>query len=97
MVKRGSKAEVRVWVGGSPGGGQHHLVFLSSFVLTASNLPQFFAIFAFSTCGSYSGMFRVSVECKNRSESNLSIEVEFEYPFRSAWRPLPVPPGRLQQ
>lgn len=46
-------------------------------------LLQFFAIFAFSTCGSYSGMFRISVECKNRTESDLSIEVEFEYPFRS--------------
>lgn len=44
---------------------------------------QFFAIFAFSTCGSYSGMFRVAVECMNRTESDLSIEVEFEYPFRS--------------
>uniref|UniRef100_A0A673XXW1 Uncharacterized protein n=1 Tax=Salmo trutta TaxID=8032 RepID=A0A673XXW1_SALTR len=42
-----------------------------------------FAIFVFSTCGSYSGMFKMSVECKNRSESDLSIEVEFEYPFRS--------------
>uniref|UniRef100_A0A8C7JLT3 Uncharacterized protein n=1 Tax=Oncorhynchus kisutch TaxID=8019 RepID=A0A8C7JLT3_ONCKI len=44
---------------------------------------QIFAIFAFSTCGSYSGMFKMSVECKNQSESDLSIEVEFEYPFRS--------------
>lgn len=48
------------------------------------HLPQFFAIFAFSTCGSYSGDFRMSVECKNRTESDLSIKVEFEYPFRSA-------------
>ncbi|XP_060914388.1 synaptophysin-like [Labrus mixtus] len=45
-------------------------------------LEWLFAIFAFSTCGSYSGMFRVKVECKNRTESNLNIEVEFEYPFR---------------
>ncbi|TRY99470.1 hypothetical protein DNTS_023004 [Danionella cerebrum] len=42
----------------------------------------FFAIFAFSTCGGYSGVFRMSVECKNRSESDLNIEVEFGYPFR---------------
>uniref|UniRef100_A0A3Q2Q416 Synaptophysin b n=1 Tax=Fundulus heteroclitus TaxID=8078 RepID=A0A3Q2Q416_FUNHE len=41
-----------------------------------------FAIFAFSTCGSYSGMLKMSVECKNRTESDLGIEVEFEYPFR---------------
>uniref|UniRef100_A0A671XGH7 Uncharacterized protein n=1 Tax=Sparus aurata TaxID=8175 RepID=A0A671XGH7_SPAAU len=47
-------------------------------------LLQFFAIFAFSTCGSYSGMFRMAVECKNRTLSDLSIEVEFEYPFRTS-------------
>ncbi|KAG5836463.1 hypothetical protein ANANG_G00255020 [Anguilla anguilla] len=45
-------------------------------------LQWVFAIFAFATCGSYSGMFKMSVECKNRTESDLSIEVEFEYPFR---------------
>ncbi|XP_016427974.1 synaptophysin-like [Sinocyclocheilus rhinocerous] len=45
-------------------------------------LQWFFAIFAFSTCGGYSGLFRMSVECQNRSESDLSIEVEFGYPFR---------------
>uniref|UniRef100_A0A3B3TJX8 Synaptophysin n=1 Tax=Poecilia latipinna TaxID=48699 RepID=A0A3B3TJX8_9TELE len=45
-------------------------------------LQWFFAIFAFSTCGSYSGMFKMAVECKNRTESNLAIQVEFEYPFR---------------
>ncbi|KAL4646272.1 synaptophysin-like [Arapaima gigas] len=45
-------------------------------------LEWVFAIFAFGTCGSYSGMFKMSVECKNRTESDLSIEVEFEYPFR---------------
>uniref|UniRef100_A0A665TYY0 Synaptophysin n=1 Tax=Echeneis naucrates TaxID=173247 RepID=A0A665TYY0_ECHNA len=42
----------------------------------------FFSILAFSTCGSYSGMFRMSVECKNQTDSDLSISVEFEYPFR---------------
>ncbi|XP_043936135.1 synaptophysin isoform X2 [Protopterus annectens] len=41
-----------------------------------------FAIFAFATCGSYSGEFRLSVECKNRTESAPNIRVEFEYPFR---------------
>ncbi|XP_046896936.1 synaptophysin a [Hypomesus transpacificus] len=45
-------------------------------------LQWFFAIFAFSTCGSYSGMFKMAVECKNRTDSDFSIEVEFEYPFR---------------
>ncbi|XP_061841474.1 synaptophysin-like [Nerophis lumbriciformis] len=45
-------------------------------------LQWLFAILAFSTCGSYSGTFRVSVECKNRTESDLSVQVDFEYPFR---------------
>ncbi|XP_034027747.1 synaptophysin a [Thalassophryne amazonica] len=45
-------------------------------------LQWFFAIFAFSTCGSYSGMFQMAVDCKNQTDSDLSIEVEFEYPFR---------------
>uniref|UniRef100_A0A087X831 Synaptophysin n=2 Tax=Poecilia TaxID=8080 RepID=A0A087X831_POEFO len=27
-------------------------------------------------------MFKMAVECKNRTESNLAIQVEFEYPFR---------------
>nr|AAH76299.1 Synaptophysin b [Danio rerio] len=45
-------------------------------------LQWFFAIFAFATCGGYSGVFRMSVECENRSESDLNIEVEFAYPFR---------------
>ncbi|KAF1616708.1 UNVERIFIED_CONTAM: Synaptophysin, partial [Eudyptes pachyrhynchus] len=41
-----------------------------------------FAIFAFATCGSYTGELRLSVECANKTESALNIEVEFEYPFR---------------
>uniref|UniRef100_A0A8C4YCD5 Synaptophysin n=1 Tax=Gopherus evgoodei TaxID=1825980 RepID=A0A8C4YCD5_9SAUR len=45
-------------------------------------LAPLFAIFAFATCGTYSGEFRLSVECVNRSESDLNIEVEFGYPFR---------------
>uniref|UniRef100_A0A3B5A0X4 Synaptophysin n=1 Tax=Stegastes partitus TaxID=144197 RepID=A0A3B5A0X4_9TELE len=46
-------------------------------------LQWFFAIFAFSTCGSYSGMFRMTVECKkNHTDTDRSIDVEFEYPFR---------------
>ncbi|KAM6151277.1 synaptophysin [Rhynchocyon petersi] len=45
-------------------------------------LQWVFAIFAFATCGSYSGELQLSVECANRTESDLSIEVKFEYPFR---------------
>ncbi|XP_059805451.1 synaptophysin-like [Hypanus sabinus] len=45
-------------------------------------LQWIFAIFAFATCSTYSGEFRISVECANRNESNLNIRVQFEYPFR---------------
>ncbi|KAJ3583213.1 hypothetical protein NHX12_034184 [Muraenolepis orangiensis] len=45
-------------------------------------LQWFFSIFAFATCGSYSGTFKMAVNCKTRAESNLTISVEFEYPFR---------------
>ncbi|XP_068780306.1 synaptophysin [Struthio camelus] len=45
-------------------------------------LEWLFSIFAFATCGSYSGSFRLSVECATRNESNLNIAVDFGYPFR---------------
>ncbi|XP_069768825.1 LOW QUALITY PROTEIN: synaptophysin-like [Narcine bancroftii] len=45
-------------------------------------LQWIFAIFAFATCSTYSGELRFSVECANRSESDLDIRVQFEYPFR---------------
>uniref|UniRef100_A0A8D0WYK7 Synaptoporin n=1 Tax=Sus scrofa TaxID=9823 RepID=A0A8D0WYK7_PIG len=51
-----------------------------SFVCLCS--PQLFAIFAFATCGGYSGGLRLSVDCVNKTESNLSIDVAFAYPFR---------------
>ncbi|MEE6526178.1 hypothetical protein FKM82_026647, partial [Ascaphus truei] len=42
-----------------------------------------FSIFAFATCGSYSGQFSLSVDCtSNRNDSNLNIKVDFEYPFK---------------
>ncbi|TSV54882.1 Synaptoporin [Bagarius yarrelli] len=41
-----------------------------------------FAIFAFATCGGYTGQLRVSVDCVNKTDSNLSITVKFAYPFR---------------
>lgn len=56
--------------------------FFTACSVRSSSHLQIFAIFAFSTCGSYSGMFKMSVECKNRSDSDLGIEVKFEYPFR---------------
>ncbi|KAL6033282.1 hypothetical protein STEG23_036575, partial [Scotinomys teguina] len=40
-----------------------------------------FAIFAFATCGGYSGGLRLSVDCVNKTESNLSIDIAFAYPF----------------
>ncbi|XP_028854125.1 synaptoporin isoform X2 [Denticeps clupeoides] len=41
-----------------------------------------FAIFAFATCGGYTGQLRVSVDCVNKTDSNLSISINFAYPFR---------------
>ncbi|XP_035243027.1 synaptoporin isoform X1 [Anguilla rostrata] len=45
-------------------------------------LEWLFAIFAFATCGGYSGQLRVSVDCVNKTDSNLSIGINFAYPFR---------------
>uniref|UniRef100_A0A8C3Y6G3 Uncharacterized protein n=1 Tax=Catharus ustulatus TaxID=91951 RepID=A0A8C3Y6G3_CATUS len=44
--------------------------------------PQLFSIFAFATCGGFSGSLRLSIECAppNRSQP---INVAFGYPFRS--------------
>ncbi|KAM9410530.1 synaptoporin b [Pholidichthys leucotaenia] len=41
-----------------------------------------FAICAFATCGGYYGHLQVEVECADRSQSNLSISINFAYPFR---------------
>uniref|UniRef100_A0A673XMJ5 Synaptoporin b n=1 Tax=Salmo trutta TaxID=8032 RepID=A0A673XMJ5_SALTR len=41
-----------------------------------------FAVCAFATCGGYSGHLRVRVECLDKSQSNLSITINFAYPFR---------------
>ncbi|KAJ7998948.1 hypothetical protein DPEC_G00210290 [Dallia pectoralis] len=46
-------------------------------------LEWLFAIFAFATCGGYSGQLRVSVDCQlDKASSNLSIGIDFAYPFR---------------
>ncbi|XP_077385557.1 synaptoporin isoform X1 [Festucalex cinctus] len=45
-------------------------------------LEWLFAIFAFGTCGGYSGQLRVSVDCMEKASSNLSIAIDFAYPFR---------------
>ncbi|XP_059924913.1 synaptoporin b [Gadus macrocephalus] len=41
-----------------------------------------FAICAFATCGGYTGHLEVRVDCADRKQSNLSINVDFGYPFR---------------
>uniref|UniRef100_A0A3B3B924 Synaptoporin n=1 Tax=Oryzias melastigma TaxID=30732 RepID=A0A3B3B924_ORYME len=41
-----------------------------------------FSIFAFATCGGYSGQLRVSVDCMEKASSNLSMAIDFAYPFR---------------
>ncbi|KAM9410588.1 synaptoporin [Pholidichthys leucotaenia] len=45
-------------------------------------LEWLFAIFAFATCGGYSGQLRLSVDCMEKASSNLSIGIDFAYPFR---------------
>ncbi|KAM8931198.1 synaptoporin isoform 1-T1 [Pelodytes ibericus] len=45
-------------------------------------LEWLFAIFAFATCGGYSGELRVSVDCANKTQSDLSIDISIAYPFR---------------
>uniref|UniRef100_A0A3B3IP78 Synaptoporin n=1 Tax=Oryzias latipes TaxID=8090 RepID=A0A3B3IP78_ORYLA len=45
-------------------------------------LEWFFSIFAFATCGGYSGQLRVSVDCMEKASSNLSMGIDFAYPFR---------------
>ncbi|KAG7268514.1 hypothetical protein CRUP_002534, partial [Coryphaenoides rupestris] len=41
-----------------------------------------FAICAFATCGGYIGHLQVRVDCADREQSNLSINIDFGYPFR---------------
>ncbi|GLD64569.1 synaptoporin-like protein [Lates japonicus] len=42
-----------------------------------------FAICAFATCGGYYGHLQVKVDCSaDRRQSNLSINIDFSYPFR---------------
>ncbi|XP_028823075.1 synaptoporin b [Denticeps clupeoides] len=39
-----------------------------------------FSIFAFATCGGYSGQMKVRVDCADKTQSNITIS--FAYPFR---------------
>ncbi|KAM6927708.1 synaptoporin b [Xenentodon cancila] len=41
-----------------------------------------FAICAFATCGGYFGHLQVKVDCADKRQSNLSIKIDFGYPFR---------------
>ncbi|KAB1273382.1 Synaptophysin-like protein 2 [Camelus dromedarius] len=45
-------------------------------------LPQLFAIFAFGSCGSYSGETGATVRCNNEAKDVSAILVSFGYPFR---------------
>uniref|UniRef100_A0A8C6H6U0 MARVEL domain-containing protein n=1 Tax=Mus spicilegus TaxID=10103 RepID=A0A8C6H6U0_MUSSI len=56
----------------------HHLLYEKAW----KNAEELFAMFAFATCGGYSGGLRLSVDCVNKTESNLSIDIAFAYPFR---------------
>ena len=48
-------------------------------------LSQLFAIFAFGSCGSYSGETGATVRCNNEAKDVSAIIVSFGYPFRWAW------------
>ncbi|XP_005810492.1 synaptoporin-like [Xiphophorus maculatus] len=41
-----------------------------------------FAICAFATCGGYHGYLQVKVDCSAQRQNNLSINIDFGYPFR---------------
>ncbi|XP_043977172.1 synaptoporin b [Gambusia affinis] len=41
-----------------------------------------FAICAFATCGGYHGYLQVKVDCSAQTQNNLSINIDFGYPFR---------------
>ena len=49
---------------------------------TGFTLPQLFAIFAFGSCGSYSGETGATVRCNNEAKDVSAIIVSFGYPFR---------------
>ncbi|XP_068393659.1 synaptophysin-like protein 2 [Eschrichtius robustus] len=46
------------------------------------NLEYLFAIFAFGSCGSYSGETGATVRCNNEAKDVSAIIVSFGYPFR---------------
>uniref|UniRef100_A0A3B5LBW9 Synaptoporin b n=1 Tax=Xiphophorus couchianus TaxID=32473 RepID=A0A3B5LBW9_9TELE len=43
---------------------------------------RIFAICAFATCGGYHGYLQVKVDCSAQRQNNLSINIDFGYPFR---------------
>lgn len=49
---------------------------------SAFTFSQLFAIFAFGSCGSYSGETGALVRCNNEAKDVSSIIVLFGYPFR---------------
>uniref|UniRef100_A0A8V5GQ56 MARVEL domain-containing protein n=1 Tax=Melopsittacus undulatus TaxID=13146 RepID=A0A8V5GQ56_MELUD len=62
--------------------------------------PLVFSIFAFATCGGYSGSLELSIECPPPNRSTPDITVTFGYPFRLHRcyllpPPCAVPPSRV--
>ncbi|XP_041944141.1 synaptoporin [Alosa sapidissima] len=53
------------------------------------------AIFAFATCGGYSGQLRVRVDCADKTQTNITIS--FGYPFRFEQVHFKVPLCELQR
>uniref|UniRef100_A0A672ZAU0 Synaptoporin n=1 Tax=Sphaeramia orbicularis TaxID=375764 RepID=A0A672ZAU0_9TELE len=51
-------------------------------LLLLLSTSEIFAICAFATCGGYHGLLQVKVDCADRRQNNLSINIDFSYPFR---------------
>uniref|UniRef100_A0A7M4E724 Uncharacterized protein n=1 Tax=Crocodylus porosus TaxID=8502 RepID=A0A7M4E724_CROPO len=69
----------------SSDGSQYKLKELSS-----RSLPgQLFAIFAFGSCGSFSGETGATVKCNGKNQEMTAISVQFGYPFRATKLSLP--------
>uniref|UniRef100_A0A3Q2GFY6 Synaptoporin b n=1 Tax=Cyprinodon variegatus TaxID=28743 RepID=A0A3Q2GFY6_CYPVA len=52
------------------------------FVQDMTPVGFIFAICAFATCGGYHGHLQIKVDCAARIQNNLSINIDFGYPFR---------------
>uniref|UniRef100_A0A3Q2PHI5 Synaptoporin b n=1 Tax=Fundulus heteroclitus TaxID=8078 RepID=A0A3Q2PHI5_FUNHE len=62
--------------------GHFQLIFRKSCYCKLQIKSEIFAICAFATCGGYYGHLQVKVDCAARRHNNVSINIDFGYPFR---------------